>query len=93
MDDNWQPGDLALCIKQGPWCDEENVITPGPCAGEVHTVDETFTYPVPGWGTMLFFKRWPHVFWLAEGNFVKITPGAESKGIEVDRRRKQPVRV
>ena len=80
---SWAPGDLALCVKRGPWCDEDGCPTEsGPGAGEVHSVcgiepDESELF--------LVFERWPHGWFLSD-LFVKVTPGEDINGFGEPRR-------
>lgn len=43
MSDDWQPGDLALCMRDGPW-----QYRSGPPAGSVWTVESVIVGDKPG---------------------------------------------
>lgn len=85
---DWQVGDLALCVKIGPWeYDDDGIACAGPKAGSVHRV--TRVHPLPaiwleGWGYSGDDAFCP-------SRFRKITPGAKIEGIEEPRRVKVDV--
>jgi hypothetical protein len=88
---DWQPGDLALCVKGGQLVPAV-IRTDYPAAGRVYTVAAV------GLGFFLTGKQL--ALWLSSdapvntcgervwtaSRFVKVTPGADIKGIEVERR-------
>jgi len=91
---NWQPGDLALCIKQGPWeavyDDGEVEPSEGPAPGSINVV-KGLVYTrgdlclhLDGWlendGSFSGFIA---------SRFRKVTPGSEPEGAEVERRRRK----
>lgn len=83
---DWQKGDLALCIKQGPWLDNNgNLHTDGPRSGEVCRVIAVLTLDGE-----LGLALCEHPFDLfgcfTARRFRKITPGAKIEGIEEPRR-------
>lgn len=71
MADDWQAGDLALCVKVGTWYDQAGAPElDAPKPGHFYRVDwvtsdETATY--------LIFDAWPFCFWHAP-KFRKIRP-------------------
>lgn len=72
MSDDWQVGDLALCIKQGAW----TVDGIGPSAGDIDTVTGVDVDPVDG--TFLTLAKWPDKGpfrnWYFADRFRKIRP-------------------
>lgn len=92
---DWQPGDLALCVKQGPWMQRFSNGGEAPCAGPMAgDVCLVVDVVVSLFGDLgLFFAEWPDYSlggqYRAE-RFVKITPGADIEGIEAEKRRKVP---
>lgn len=84
MDDEWQPGDIALCIKQSRWRDQWSVeLTDyGPKAGQVFEVKRVRTSEIPtmGLSVVLGFDRWPSDLFAAF-NFMKLRPEGRYTGI------------
>lgn len=83
----WQVGDLALCVKIGPWKTVEGPHFPclDPEPGSINTVVElSDCVEGPSLGLDGF-----GAFYLA-ARFRKITPGAKIEGVE--ERRRLPVR-
>lgn len=71
---DWQAGDYALCIYDGPWDGEEETDAPGPRCGQIHEVEEV---GVCGDGPLadelgLAFAPW-NFFFVAEC-FRKVSP-------------------
>ena len=76
MSDDWQPGDLALCIKQGAWA---RIGNNGPKAGVLYTVRKVDYGPIykASPTVRLYLEGWPgdcgaHSF--AAYRFRKIRP-------------------
>lgn len=96
---DWQPGDLALCVKQGPWIasDTDDDVS-GPKAGEINEVVDVHIYDEddaagPDFaGVFLVLSGWDYECfgdYHAE-RFRKVTPGADIEGFE--ERRRLPVK-
>lgn len=91
---NWQPGDLALCIKADPWFNElTNTPTAGPEAGSIHRVATVAAVPgrdVP----YLTFDEWPDDLFESPA-FRRITPDlpteADREIAATKRRAREPV--
>lgn len=80
---SWVPGDLALCVKQGPWrLDDGTINWRGPSAGSTYRVWET---EEAGGELFLGFGEWPYDWFLSD-HFIKVTPGADIHGFEEPRR-------
>ena len=96
---DWQPGDLALCVKGGKITslECEPPLDGFPAAGSIYTVKRAGTYTF-GTGTKLalWFTNAPRNssgdrVWSAE-RFVKVTPGADIEGVEVERKAPKPAK-
>jgi hypothetical protein len=62
MSDDWQPGDLALCLPGPDWIqDEDDSVAPGPSPGQITTVRKVGTIPrrSGGYWRALWFIEWP----------------------------------
>jgi hypothetical protein len=81
---DWQKGDMALCLKQGPWSD---IGFAGPRAGQVFTVSAVAVRR--GILSLLIRGDWRNP-WFVTSQFRKITPGADIEGVEAERRVKEP---
>lgn len=98
MSGGWEPGDLALCIKQGPWIGNPSgrVKPGGPRAGEIIRVARVA--PNPLGGVRLHFAEHPlepcglQTRWFVADRFVKITPGTDAEGFEEPRRIVEPTK-
>lgn len=100
---DWQPGDLALCVKGGRIVSSPLLRPPlpeYPNTGKIYTVDGVSVdkfIQVPGESVLaLHFTDAPtnrcgKRVWAAE-RFVKVTPGADIKGVEVERKAPKPVK-
>jgi hypothetical protein len=78
MSVDWQPGDLALCIKAGGWeCEESGTFSlDGPQIGKAYlVVDVDFgaAFDEPEAEDYLVFGEWPGEAWLHR-RFTKINP-------------------
>lgn len=77
--DDWHPGDHAICVGEGPWCNEfTRCPSPGPQGNEVNRVAAVKV----GEGNAcaryyLQFARFPGS-WSAAHHFRKLTPRADS---------------
>ena len=100
MPENWAPGDAALCIKSRSWwqCVETifgpvELSAPGPESGELNTVVAVVPNMDIPHGCKsteaLVFARYGDTEYCACA-FVKVTPGAEIAGREVEKRRPVP---
>lgn len=78
MSDDWQPGDLALCIKMGSWeLEEGGVSTCGPQLGKTYVVcgiERDAFFDASKEEVFLVLERFPYECWMAD-RFCKITPG------------------
>lgn len=76
--DNWQVGDLALCIKVGPW----TIDGCGPAPGSVSTVRDLDLFSPDG-DLYLALEEWPDSRYTIErfraSRFRKITPPEADK--------------
>lgn len=72
-DQNWQVGDLALCVYEGPWFDQYRRCRVGPLPGSVHTVSRVWQ---PAEKLLISLQDWPIEmgFWACA--FTKIAPHA-----------------
>ena len=88
---DWQPGDLALCIKQGAWAHFASGELAAPSCvrgGGVYQVRRVGISPFSG-ACVLWFTEHPGDGITESFNasrFRKITPGTEPEGIEEPRR-------
>jgi hypothetical protein len=78
MSENWQAGDLAMCINAGAWeCEEGGSLSRhGPQMGEsylVVLVEYDVAFDELEDETYLVFDEWPGEAWLA-CRFIKINP-------------------
>lgn len=86
MSENWQIGDLALCVTQDDWVlARDGTDSDGPVAGHCYTVRIVgFSGP---FGVFLGFDEWPRRGFHHSG-FIKVTPSpdliAEERRVEVD---------
>lgn len=85
MSDNWQAGDDALCVSSKGWFDPYNgADSGGPEQGSVNRVMGVSVWTI--WGREIIalrFSAWPN-FYQADC-FVKVTPGSDIAGQEVER--------
>jgi len=91
MSKNWEPGDLALCVKGG------TLVTPAketPKAGALYTVSGVLTRTfgnIEHSVLALRLKDGPpnndNKYEWAAHRFVKVTPGEEIEGKEVEKKR------
>ncbi|MDR6511497.1 hypothetical protein J2792_002369 [Novosphingobium capsulatum] len=85
---DWQPGDLALCIDGS---DHPNLGASPVKSGSIHTVEGVIETR-SGIGLFLVGVSVPSITGACRASrFVKITPGTEIKGREVEKHR--PVKV
>lgn len=79
--EDWNPGDLAECVHQGPWfsCGGfDSAHGDGPKFGEIRVVESVMveSHMLLGQLTGLRFRRWSKPF--AANAFRKITPRADN---------------
>lgn len=88
MSEPWKRGDLALCINSDGWSLRGSKgKSPGPQCGEVNEVAAVWMHGFPeGDIEALQFPAWPGDSF-ASDNFVKVTPGADIEGSEIERER------
>jgi len=68
--DNWQVGDLALCVMPGSWAPLDDVSLDGPEVGGIHSVD---CVRVDGDGSFIGFPEWPEDLFVQRA-FRKLKP-------------------
>lgn len=70
--DDWQPGDLALCIKVGAWSEMQRrpLVDGGPSAGKTYRVSDVVSEEGP---CLYFGNPWPFDIFQAD-RFRKIRP-------------------
>lgn len=75
MRDDWQIGDLALCIDRGGWIMADNgAEADGPRGGCIYVV--RCMAITPNYGLFLGFAEWPRKGFHHRG-FIKVTPDEE----------------
>ncbi len=84
MSENWQAGDMALCVTLGPSPDDWNDDAGGPAVGSIHEVQDIdwmdieprddFVFPEGVW---LKFAPWDQ--WFFHAGFRKVTPRASDE--------------
>lgn len=87
MSEPWKVGDIALCTHSGGWLNARKLTFGiGPDSGFIGTVNSISSKEVAGFAYLgLGFAEFTGHF--AASCFVKITPGPEPKGSEIERER------
>lgn len=73
-DENWQVGDLALCVTDGSWFNVNGLEFGGPRKGSVNSV-RRIEYSLHG-NVGLYFDDWPGPDGYQANNFRRIAPHA-----------------